>query len=167
MKIPIPDLMTDSIYDLTPELLSGMGIRLLALDLDNTLSPYHVHRPTVELRRWIRSMKLAGIEPFILSNNRSDRPGMFAAELDIGYVGKASKPFTRSLRQLMRDKGVGPGETALVGDQIYTDVLCAKSAGITAIAVRPIYIKNVFLALRYGAEWPFRAAYKRRYYSGT
>jgi len=53
-------------------------------------------------------------------------------------------------------------ETAIVGDQIYTDVLCGKRAGIKTIAVRPISLSNPFHYLRYGAELPFRGAYHRR-----
>ena len=51
----------------------------------------------------------------------------------------------------------------MVGDQIFTDILGAKRAGITALLVEPIALKgNPGRYLRYAAELPFRAAGRRQ-----
>lgn len=161
-KLPIPDFVIGDIYELTAELLKEKGISLLLLDLDNTLSPYGSEKPTPRLRRWIRDLQNAGIEPFILSNNRGSRPEYFANLLGIGYMGKAGKPFAKKLTRLLEDRKVCPENAALAGDQIYTDILCAKNAGIQGIAVQPISLGNPFRAVRYALESPFRAAYQIR-----
>ena len=155
-KLPVPDLMLPSLFELSPEAVKGMGVKLLLLDLDNTMSPYGEDTPGEPLRKWIRAMKDAGVVPFILSNNRGPRPGVFARELGIEYANRAKKPSAKVLVRVLAEKGVLPGEAALAGDQIYTDVLCAKRAGIAAIAVRPISLKNPLLAVRYVFECPFR-----------
>lgn len=155
---PVPDLMRDNIYEIEPQTLLSMGVRLVLLDVDNTLAPYTVSEPTREMRDWAARMKSAGLELFILSNNRGDRPGIFARALEIGFVKKARKPFTAAARRVMKQLGASPERTALVGDQIYTDTLCAKSLGAAAVLVRPIKFTNIFLRLRYWLEAPFRLA---------
>ena len=159
-KLPVPSLMLDNIYELTPARFRAMGKSLLLLDLDNTMSPYHLHEPTPELRAWVESFQQAGIDLFILSNNKGDRPAIFAEALGMDYVNRAKKPGIAVLEQVLQARGTDRSQAALMGDQIYTDTLCAKRAGMTAIVVKPICItKNPLLALRYWAEFPFRLAY--------
>jgi len=161
-KLPIPDLMLESIYELSPGYLKERGIKILLMDLDNTLSPYGEHRPTVALRNWLDAMKRAGIEPFILSNNRGDRPKNFAGALSLDYSGHSGKPSIRGLNAVLERKGLSREQAAIIGDQIYTDILCGRRAGVYTIAVRPIDMRNPFRAIRYGLEYPFRYAYRRR-----
>ena len=54
--LPFPDISVKSIYDLTPELFLSRGIRLLLLDVDNTLSPYSVNTPTPKMKAWADKM---------------------------------------------------------------------------------------------------------------
>ena len=160
--LPVPNLMVKTIFDIPVQELLRQGVVLLLLDLDNTLSPYHLHTPTQRLRDWIASLKRAGIEPFILSNNHGARPAIFAQALDIGFVNRAGKPSTRVLRQVLDRKQLSPARCAIAGDQIYTDVLCGRRMGMTSIAVRPLSLRNPLLAIRYGLEAPFRLLYKVR-----
>lgn len=160
--LPIPDIVLKDVYALTPASLREMGVKLLLMDLDNTLDKYHAKAPTDRLRSWIDGLKRNSIEPFLYSNSRGHRAERFASALGIAYINKARKPGVRRLFALLREKGVAPEETAIIGDQIYTDVLCGKRAGILTIAVRPISLSNPFYYLRYGAELPFRYSYWRR-----
>ena len=161
-NFPIPDLLIKSIYELKPSHLKEMGVTLLLMDLDNTLAAYGTPAPSVKLRNWIDSLKKAGIEPFIFSNSRGDKAEKFARALDLDSINKAKKPDAKKLIALLRKKGVLPDNTAIIGDQIYTDVLCGKRAGIKTIAIKPIDMRNPFFFIRYGAEIPFRHAYKWR-----
>ena len=162
LKLPIPDLLLNNIYELKPDTLVEKGVSLLLMDLDNTLDTYHAQGPSVHLRNWIDALKKAGIEPFIYSNSRGDRPGKFARALCIGYINKARKPDTQRLFRLLQEKGVSPANTAIIGDQIYTDVLCGRRAGIMTLAIKPLNLSNPFHFIRYGAEFPFRLANKRQ-----
>jgi len=161
-KLPIPDISLKSIYELKPERLVEAGVTLLLMDLDNTLAKYHAAAPSVALRNWIDSLKKAGIEPFICSNSHGSRASMFAKALSVEYVNKARKPETKLLLEILRRKGVNPENAAIIGDQIYTDVLCGKRVGILTIVIRPIELTNPLYYLRYRAEFPFRYAYIRR-----
>ncbi|MGI5936075.1 MAG: YqeG family HAD IIIA-type phosphatase [Oscillospiraceae bacterium] len=159
---PVPHLMADSIYDVSTEMLKGCGISFLFIDVDNTIAPYSDNNVYPRMAEWVEELKNEGIEPFILSNNRGQRPKIFADGLGIGYAGKAKKPFTKVLRLVLEEKGIPRERAAIIGDQIYTDVLCASLAGIFSVLVRPISLKNPLLAARYGLEMPFRLIYKRR-----
>jgi len=157
---PVPDAAAPDIFRFTPRFLTNRGIRLLLLDLDNTLAPYGDDAVSPQLAAWAESMRKAGVELFILSNNRGRRPELFAQQLGCGWVNRAGKPGTGVLLRVLREKGLPPQQAALIGDQIYTDVLCARRAGVLALLVRPIRLQNPLLMARYGLEVPFRAAYQ-------
>jgi len=161
-KLPIPSRSVKDIYEITPEFLREQGIKLLLMDLDNTLSPYIVDDATEELKAWIEELKSGGIEPFIFSNNKGDRPELFSRQLNVEFVKLAKKPRQGMLQKVLADKGYTPAETAIIGDQIYTDVLCGTIGGLYAIVVKPILLHNPLHTLRYWAEFPFRLAAKRK-----
>jgi len=162
LTLPIPDIAIKNIYNLKPKQLTDMNVTLLLMDLDNTLAKYHAVSPSVSLRNWIDGLKMAGIEPFIFSNTRGSGAERFAGALGVQYIKHAKKPNTKILLELLRKKGVKPENTAIIGDQVYTDILCGARAGITTIATRPISMANPLHLIRYGAERPFRYAYEIR-----
>ena len=146
------------IYELTGEALERRGFRLLLADLDNTLAPYGVPLPDEKLRAWRDDLASHGVTLFILSNNRKEhRPRIFAEALDVPYIGHAGKPKTPSFYRAMEQTGVTREQTAIVGDQVFTDVLGGNLAGVSAILVEPIRLSgNPGRYLRYAMEVPFR-----------
>ena len=162
-KLPIPDITVESIFDITPYLLELNNIEFLLIDLDNTIAPYGLQMPSHGLMGWIATLKEAGIEPFILSNNRGKRPSQYAEILNIGYIRAARKPSPEKLMELLREREVPLESVALAGDQIYADVLCARRAGIKSILVDPVCMNNPLVALRYRLETPFRSVGRKRY----
>ena len=152
------DYLADNIYDITGEALARRGIRLLLADLDNTLVPYGVPLPDERLKAWRDELKEHGVTLFILSNNRHEsRPRIFAQALDVPYIGHAGKPKTPSFFAAMEQVGVTREQTAIIGDQIFTDVLGGNRAGVATILVRPIRLAgNPGRYLRYAVEVPFR-----------
>lgn len=156
MRFPLPDLKLSSIYELRPEMLKARGIELLLLDLDNTLAPYSADAPSPALISWVRGMESAGIKLFILSNNKGERPKIFGEALGLSYLSRSKKPKTEMLLKVLSDCGTAPEHAAIMGDQIFTDVLCGVRAGVFSIAVKPLSLLNPFFLLRYAAELPFR-----------
>lgn len=150
--------LADSIYDISGEALARRGIRLLLADLDNTLVPYGVPLPDQKLLNWLDELHAYGVTLFLLSNNRHEnRPRIFAEGLDVPYIGHAGKPKTRSFYRAMEQMRVTAAQTAIVGDQIFTDVLGGNRAGVATILVKPIRLAgNPGRYLRYAAELPFR-----------
>ena len=159
---PVPDVMKQNIYEIEPGLFTGRGIRFIFLDIDNTVAPYTVPEATERMKVWVQQLQAAGLELFVLSNNRGTRPETFAAAFGLPFLKKAWKPFTRHAKAVMAERGYAPAETAFIGDQIYTDVACAKWCGAFAVLVHPIEFNRFVLRLRYWLEAPFRFAGKGR-----
>ena len=144
----VPDFYFESIHAIDLARLRARGVRLLLADLDNTLVPYGVHPPTQPVRAWKQALDQAGITLFLLSNSRKPgRAQRFAEALGIPYEGQRA----------MARMGAAPEETAIVGDQIFTDIWGGNRAGVLTLLVHPIQFGTVFRGLRYGLETPFRA----------
>ena len=160
----IPHRVYHSIYDIKPEALAGAGIKLLLADLDNTLVPYGFPTATAEVRAWNESLRAQGVKLFVLSNNRSaTRAKRFAEDLGVPYLGHAGKPRPESFHKAMERMGCTAQETAMVGDQLFTDILGANNARVRGLLVKPIaWGKNPMRIVRYAVETPFRAIGKRR-----
>lgn len=152
------DFLADSIYDISIEALARRGIKLLLADLDNTLVPYGVPLPDEKLINWRDELHAYGITLFVLSNNRHEhRPRIFSEGLDVPYIGHAAKPYQKSFLRAMEEMHVTKEQTAIIGDQIFTDVLGGNRAGVTTILVKPIRLAgNPGRYLRYAVEVPFR-----------
>lgn len=152
------------IFEITGAALKRRGVRLLLADLDNTLVPYGVPLPDERLKAWRDDLAAHGVTLFILSNNRHEsRPRIFAEGLGVPYIGHAGKPKTPSFYRAMEQAGVTKEQTAIVGDQIFTDILGGNRAGVSTILVRPIRLAgNPGRYIRYAVETPFRLLGKRR-----
>lgn len=160
----LPWKTAGSVFDLTGQSLERSGVRLLLADLDNTLCPYSVNEPSQALRDWLADLEAHGVKFFLLSNSRKPkRPAHFAQALGIGYLGHAGKPKRGGFIRAMAGQNVTAGECAMVGDQIFTDILGANRAGVRSILVKPISLAgNPGRYLRYWVELPMRLLSRKR-----
>ena len=122
----------------SPEFLLKNGIKALLLDIDNTLAPYEQPEPDERIVAWLASLRTAGIKTAFLSNNHADRVELFNKTLALPMRYDAHKPLPGQAKKMLKRLGATKGEAALMGDQIFTDVLCAHLTGIRAILVPPI-----------------------------
>lgn len=153
---PFADYELHAITDLKPQWFQTHHIRLMLLDFDNTMIAYTVSEPDVPLLNWLRETEAAGVKVMVVSNSRkSKRVPAFCEPLRIPWIRHAGKPNPKGIRQAMARMGIGPEETAMAGDQTYTDILAANFAGVTSILVHPIQFSNPFQRIRYGLELPF------------
>ena len=151
----LPRLMTDSLTDLTPELLREKNVRLLMLDFDNTIVPYTTDVPTADMERWLSRMNASEIQICVVSNSHKDRVPAFCQARGIDCITHAKKPFSKGIRECLGKYGIPAGQAALVGDQIYTDTLGANCAGVTSILIKAIHNHNFWLKARHVLELPF------------
>lgn len=158
----LPRLMADSLTDIKPELLHQRGIHLLMLDFDNTIVPYTTDTPTPLMAGWLAMMKASGLYVCVVSNSKRDRVRKFCKEHGLHCITHAKKPFSKGIRQCLEQFACEPEEAALVGDQIYTDVLGANGCGVTSILIKAIDNHNFWLKLRHMAELPFIFAARKR-----
>ena len=158
----LPDYIFPRLTDLSPDFLQQRGIALLLMDFDNTMLPYTTNVPSQELLDWLERMQAGGITLCIVSNSHKARVPAFSDAYDVSCVIRAAKPGTRGIREAMERFGAKQSDTALVGDQIYTDVLGAKRAGVTALIVKSIHNHTIWLKLRHLLEVPVLAMARKR-----
>ena len=160
----LPHWTGGSIFDIDPAALARRGITLLLADLDNTLAKYGQPEPDPALLAWKEDLSAAGVDLFLLSNSRKPRRAEhFARTLGIPFLGHAGKPKSGGYLRAMERMGRTSAQTAMVGDQIFTDILGAKRTGVLALMVEPIELAgNPGRYLRYAVEEPFRALGRRR-----
>jgi len=163
MALLIPDLICDTVYDIPLSFFEEKQIKLLFLDIDNTLVTYDDPYPVEKNHIWFDSLKENGIDVVFVSNNNDKRVSKYASKTDFKYYADAKKPFCRVHKRVMKEKGLKPFECASVGDQIFTDVLAAHFAGCTGVLVSPIKdLTGLFTRFKRICEKPFRSAYKKR-----
>ena len=163
MSFPlIPTIIVDKLTDLSPELLHRHGIAFLMLDFDNTIVPYTSNEPTAEMEQWLRDMLDSEVGICVVSNSKRDRVVKFCNARGIPCITHSRKPFQKGIRQCQVQFGLDMKHTAMVGDQIYTDVLGGNCAGAASVLVTPIHLHNIWLKLRHMLELPFIAIGKAR-----
>lgn len=134
-----PTLRAGSVLEITPGFLARRDIRALILDLDNTLVPWHGREVKPEIEAWIHSLHAAEIQLCIVSNTH--RPGRLkelAALLGVQYVPSGGKPRRRGFFRAMEAMGSTAAETAVVGDQVMTDIWGGNRCGLLTILVEPL-----------------------------
>lgn len=158
----IPKLIVDRLTDLTSEFLQQQGITFLMLDFDNTIVPYTTNEPSPEMEMWLRQMQQSSIGMCVVSNSKRGRVVEFCNARGIPCITHSKKPFQRGIRRCREMFDLDMAHTAMVGDQIYTDVLGGNVSGAISVLVTPIHLHNFWLRLRHVAELPFIAIGRRR-----
>lgn len=139
MGLLTPDLFVESVCDLDPDRVKSLGLDALLLDVDCTLKRYRATEVADDVRRWIDALRGAGIKLCLVSNGKPGRIGAFARQLELPFVGLACKPLPRGCRQALDLLGVPAARAAMVGDQMFADLLAGKLSGLYCILVRPIH----------------------------
>lgn len=137
-----PDYTFLCYRDVSAEFLKAQGIEVLLLDIDNTLAPYEQPEPDERIRAWLTSLAEAGIRVAFLSNNHEPRVALFNKTLGLPMRYDAHKPLQKNAKRLLHELGGNKDNAALMGDQIFTDVLCAHNVGMRALLVPPIKDKT-------------------------
>lgn len=137
-----PRLNADTIFDIPLDRLWKEGIRGIITDLDNTLVGAKEPIATPELVRWLEKVKAQGFQVVIVSNNNKLRVSAFADPIVVPFIPSARKPMNRAFHQAMKLMKLKPEETAVVGDQMLTDVLGGNRLGLYTILVKPIAVAD-------------------------
>jgi uncharacterized protein len=139
LKLFSPHLRVENAWELTPQRLEELGIKSLLLDVDCTLTRYHCHTVAPEVAAWLEELRTAGIGLCLLSNGLRPRIEEFARKMELPFVARALKPLPLGCRRAVRRMGFPRQQTAIVGDQLFADVMAGRLAGLMTILVRPIH----------------------------
>ncbi len=137
-----PDIKLDGITDITVEMLNKFNIKALLLDVDNTMSTHHGTVLTDGLLEWIAYMQQNDIKLMVLSNSKRSRIEPFAARIGLPFISLAMKPLPTGYLRGVRALGTKRKNIAIVGDQIFTDVLGGNAVGVKTILLTPIKLED-------------------------
>ncbi len=151
-----PTYVLKSVTDISVEYLKEKNIKGLILDLDNTLTTHNNPQPAEKVTDWITDMKSSGIKMMIVSNNRAERVIPFAQNLGLDFVPNGRKPLAAGFKKAQQLMAIPFSEIAIVGDQIFTDVLGANLKRVRTIYVHPIELESgFFFKIKRFLEKPF------------
>lgn len=160
MAILMPDLMLNSVTQITPELLNKLNVKGIILDVDSTLADHNGKKPYDGVVDWIDSMRSADIKLNILSNNREHRVSGFAQKLDLPFTANGAKPFPKGVIRAAEQMQLDVKHTLVVGDQIYTDIMAGNLAKAkTVLLPVPSAKESLFFRFKRFLERPVRKNY--------
>lgn len=133
-----PKLYVASLFDIDLKHLKKQGIKAILFDIDNTLIPWDRKDLDPKIEKWFRSLIDQGFKVCFVSNNDEKRVSALTGSLQVPGVHKAAKPRRKGLRRALGLLGTNIQETALVGDQVFTDVLAGNRLGLYTILVAPL-----------------------------
>ena len=137
-----PDRCFSSVASIPIEEFKKNNIKGIAIDVDNTLIDYQRHMSDSS-KKWVEEVKQAGYQICILSNsNKVDKIEKVAETLKIEYIMSARKPLKRGFKQVARRMQLPYENIAVIGDQVFTDVLGANRMNMFSIYVEPISKKE-------------------------
>jgi len=142
-----PDQVVRGVTSIDLDALAERGIEALLIDVDNTLIAHGVAELSPERLDWAERA-VQRFRVCLVSNSMTGRRMRRVADT-LGIPGLAvwhwdRKPFTGGVRRAMRLIGSTPQTTAMIGDQVMTDILAGNRAGLHTIWVQQIEENEFF-----------------------
>ncbi|MDR5684098.1 MAG: YqeG family HAD IIIA-type phosphatase [Armatimonadota bacterium] len=134
----VPDAAVGRISEIPLEALRARGIAGVIFDLDNTLVPYRTDEVPSDVQAWVAAFRRSGLRGAVVSNANFRRAATLARHFGWPAIGGLPKPNPCRLVRAMRAMHTTPATTALVGDQLFTDVLPGNWLGLYTILVEPM-----------------------------
>lgn len=128
-----PNIKLDKITDISVDILKKYNITALILDVDNTLSTHHGQVLTDGLENWLKNMRENNIKLTVLSNSTKKRLDPFAKKIGLDYISLGLKPLPFGYLRALKALGTKRKNTAIVGDQIFTDTLGGNFVGLNTV----------------------------------
>jgi len=134
-----PNDYKKSVFDIDFKELWNNNMRVIMLDLDNTLISYDESKPTDKIHDLFAKIEKIGFDVYIISNNNKARVKKFAKQVDASYVYSARKPYKLGFKRALRyANDPNPETVCLIGDQFMTDVLGGRRMNFYVIVVDTI-----------------------------
>lgn len=142
LEMFVPDIYKKSIYYIDYDKLWKCGVRCLLFDLDNTITPCYINKPTKRLKMLFDELKDKGFKIIIMSNAPKYKIEPFKNYLLVDGCAFSLKPKKDKYVKIMEKFKFNNNEIASIGDQLLTDVLGANRMDIKSILVNPLTSKN-------------------------
>ena len=137
-----PNKYIKRVEEITIEMLQKNKIKALILDIDNTLIDYEENMEE-SVKQWAKDLKGQGTKLIILSNtNKKSKVEKVAKTLEIPYIYFAKKPLKSGFKKAKEQLKENEEHIAVVGDQIFTDIIGGNRCKMFTILVEPIKEKD-------------------------
>ena len=140
-----PKLYLTNVKEITIEILKKHNIKGLILDIDNTLIDFDKNLLEGG-KEWCENLKKQGIKMCILSNtNKVHKVKKVAETLNLEYLYFSHKQSKNGFKKAMKILNLKPENIAVVGDQVFTDVLGGNRCKMFTILTKPIDTRDIWL----------------------
>ena len=163
-----PNILLERVDKITIDFLKKNNLKALILDVDNTLIDYYQNL-SEEIIDWSKQMRKNGIKLYILSNtNKKQKVEKVSKKMgDLPYKMFAKKPSKKGFLKIQEELNLKPEEIAVVGDQIFTDVIGGNRSKMYTILVEPIDKKDIIItAIKRPIEEIIKNKYKKKVNKG-
>ncbi len=154
----IPDIYQKSIYHIDYEKLLDDGIKCILFDLDNTCIPYKDKAPNKKLIELFEMLKDMDFKLIIFSNAPKRRIAPFKKVLNVDCLARARKPGKKNFLKVLKLFNYELSDVAIIGDQLYKDILGGNKIGIKTILVNPMSLDDMIIT-----KYIFRPLEKKKY----
>ena len=137
-----PKAYFEKVQDITIQFLIKNKIKALVLDVDNTLIAKNKEL-SEEIISWAKEIRGQGVKLYILSNtNDKKKVTKIANTLKIPYAYFGMKPLKIGFKKVQKQLQEPFERLAIVGDQIFTDIIGGNRCKMFTILVDPIEEKE-------------------------
>lgn len=134
-----PGQIVENIYEIDFDKLRSQGINALILDIDDTLIPRGVNDISPQVFEWVTTRKEQGFKLCLTSNSRHPLRVKYIGEtLDLPAMHLSFKPLPFAFWKSLEILKTKPKETAMIGDQLFMDIV-----GANLVKINSIYVKHL------------------------
>ena len=135
----------NSVKEIKIDYLKKHDIKGLILDVDNTLINLDRKMPA-GISDWAKNLKAQGIKICILSNsNKLEKVEAVAKIIEVPYIFFGKKPLKSGFLRAKNILKLPNENIAVVGDQIFTDIIGANRCQMYSILVKPMEEKDYLI----------------------
>ncbi len=136
----IPKSYVKNIYEINYKKLKNLGIQNLIFDIDNTIMPVNNIEVTQNLKTFFNELK-KDFTICLVSNNGEDRVNPVKKDLNVLAIANAKKPSKETYDEIVKLLNVTKNNTAIIGDQMLSDIVFGNQFGLYTILVEPFLKK--------------------------
>ena len=138
MRVLSPALYYRDVFSIDLDALAAAGVDTLLVDIDNTVVPRDTGAIEPQFEAWFAKLLSRGFGVCLVSNNWHEHVKRIAEAFGVQMVPKALKPLPFGFLRGARLLGSRAGRTAVIGDQLFTDILGGNVLGMTTVLVAPL-----------------------------
>jgi uncharacterized protein len=137
----IPNAFYQSIYEIPYQDLKEQGINTLFFDLDNTIISYDDKSIGKKDCAFLKALE-KDFKILIISNSNRKRVTHALSDCGFPMIWRGKKPLKIEFKKALRTLDSTHKTTAVIGDQMMTDILGANRMKLYSILVTPIKRKS-------------------------